>query len=341
MTCTFTNTKDGRLVVEKQTLPDGDAASFGFTTTATGAGTFALTDNGTEGRDVAPGSYTATEGVKAGWELTGLSCDDQNSTTSKLTRTATFDVSPGETVTCTFTNTKAGRLVVEKQTLPDGDAASFGFTTTASGAGTFSLTDNGTEGRDVAPGSYTATENVKAGWELTGLSCDDQNSTTDKPTRTATFDVSPGETVTCTFTNTKDGRLVVEKQTLPDGDAASFGFTTTASGAGTFALTDNGTEGRDVTPGSYTATENVKAGWELTGLSCDDQNSTTSKLTRTATFDVSPGETVTCTFTNTKAGRLVVEKQTLPDGDAASFGFTTTALGRGHVLADRRWYGVA
>ena len=327
--CTFTNTKDGRLIVEKQTLPDGDAASFGFTTTAAGNGTFSLTDGATESRDVTPGSYTATEDLNSGWELTTLSCDDQNSVASKLTRTATFDVSPGEIVTCTFTNTKDGKLIVEKQTLPDGDNASFGFTTTATGAGTFSLTDGGSEASDVKPGTYTATENIKAGWELTSLSCSDQNSTTDKPGRTATFDIAPGEMVTCTFTNTKEGRLIVEKQTLPDGDAASFGFTTTATGAGTFSLVDGGEQARDVKPGTYTATENAKAGWELTGLYCSDQNSTTDRAGRVATFDIAPGEMVTCTFVNTKDGRLIVEKQTLPDGDAASFGFTTTATGAG------------
>ncbi|HVF80163.1 MAG TPA: hypothetical protein VNA28_17855, partial [Solirubrobacteraceae bacterium] len=327
VTCTFTNTKDGKLVVEKQTLPDGDPATFGFTTSAPGGGTFALTDGARQSRDVKPGTYTATENAAPGYTLDTLACSDQNSTTSKADRTATFDISPGETVTCTFTNAKDGTLIVEKQTLPDGDPDSFGFTTTATGAGTFALTDGATESRTVVPGTYTAAENVKAGWELTGLSCSDQNSSTDKPNRTATFDISPGETVTCTFTNTKEGKLVIEKQTLPDGDPASFGFTTSAPGGGTFSLTDGATESRNVVPGAYTATENVKAGWELTGVSCSDQNSSTDRPNRAARFDISPGETVTCTFTNTKEGKLVIEKQTLPDGDPTQFDFATTAAG--------------
>ncbi len=323
VTCVFTNTKDGKVVVEKQTLPNGDPASFDFTTTATGAGTFSLTDGGQVTRDVVPGTYTATEAVKAGWALSDLDCDDADSTIAA--RTATFRVGPGETVRCTFTNTRDGRLIVEEQTLPNGDPASFDFTTTATGAGAFSLTGGGTVTRDVVPGTYTATEAAKAGWSLSDLDCDDADSTT--AGRTATFRVAPGETVTCVFTNTRDGRLIIEKQTLPNGDPASFDFTTTATGAATFSLTDGGTQARDVVPGTYTATESTKAGWALTDLDCDDNDSTTAG--RTATFRVAPGETVACTFTNTKDGKLIVEEQTLPNSDAASFDFTTTATGAG------------
>ncbi|MGH2899598.1 MAG: prealbumin-like fold domain-containing protein, partial [Solirubrobacteraceae bacterium] len=214
-----------------------------------------------------------------------------------------------ETVRCTFTNTKDGRLIVEKQTLPDGDPASFAFTTTATGAGTFSLSDGGTESRDVAPGSYTATESVKAGWELTGLSCSDQNSTTDKANRKATFDISPGETVTCTFTNTKDGRLIVEKQTLPDGDPTQFDFSTSAPGSAAFKLSDGQTEARDVKPGTYTATEAAASGFRLDQVSCSDADSTGDKPARTATFRIAPGETVTCTFLNrTITSKAIVVK---------------------------------
>ncbi|HVF79423.1 MAG TPA: hypothetical protein VNA28_14095, partial [Solirubrobacteraceae bacterium] len=238
VTCMYTNTRRGQLIVEKQTQPDGDPESFGFTTAT---GPFSLTDGQIKTLAVVPGTHTVTETARSGWSLSNLTCDDADSTADAAGRTATFRIAAGEIVKCTFTNTKAGRLIVEKQTLPDGDAASFGFTTDASGAGTFSLTDEATESRDVAPGTYTATESAKAGWELTGLSCSDGDSTVDEDARTATIVVAPGETVTCTFTNTKDGRLIVEKQTLPDGDAASFGFETTAPGAGTFSLTDGGT----------------------------------------------------------------------------------------------------
>jgi hypothetical protein len=65
----------------------------------------------------------------------------------------------------------------------------------------------------VVPGQYTSTETVPAGWVLTGVSCDDGNSTGDTGTATATFNVEPGETVKCTFENTKQGLVTVFKTT--------------------------------------------------------------------------------------------------------------------------------
>ena len=46
----------------------------------------------------------------------------------------------------------------------------------------------------------------------------------------------PGETVTCTFTNTQRGKIIVEKQTLPDGSSQSFEFD--PSYGANFFLTD-------------------------------------------------------------------------------------------------------
>ncbi|HXF05918.1 MAG TPA: hypothetical protein VNM72_10955 [Blastocatellia bacterium] len=58
--------------------------------------------------DLAPGSYTVTEGAVPGWALTNLVCTDpDNVTTVDLnTRTATIDLDAGETVKRTFTNTR-------------------------------------------------------------------------------------------------------------------------------------------------------------------------------------------------------------------------------------------
>ena len=40
-----------------------------------------------------------------------------------------------------------------------------------------------------------------------------------------------------------------------------------------------------------------------------------------ATIDLDAGETITCTFTNTQLGTIIVEKQAMPDGDPTSFTF--------------------
>src|SRR4051794_41011889 len=81
-------------------------------------------DGQTIAKEVAPGTYTSGEWVPAGWALTALSCDDSDSTGSLGSATATFHVAAGETVTCTFTDTKQGRIVVKKVTVPVGDPGS-------------------------------------------------------------------------------------------------------------------------------------------------------------------------------------------------------------------------
>ena len=50
------------------------------------------------------------------------------------------------------------------------------------------------------PGTYSVSEIVPAGWDLTSATCDDGSPISD-------INVSPGETVTCTFTNTKRGSI--------------------------------------------------------------------------------------------------------------------------------------
>jgi uncharacterized cupredoxin-like copper-binding protein len=313
--CVFTNTEGGLIIIEKQTLPDGDPQAFSFAGDVAGS----LSDGEQASQAVVPGSYTSTETVPAGWDLTSVVCDDGDSTGDAGTATASFEVEPGETVTCVFTNTKRGEIIIEKQTLPNGDPQSFSFAGDVSG----SLSDGQQASEEVVPGSYSSTETVPAGWDLTSVVCDDGDSTGDAGTATASFQVDPGETVTCVFTNTKRGHIVIEKQTLPDGDAQTFEF----AGDVTGTLGDGDQASEEVVPGSYSSIETVPSGWDLTDIACDDEDSSGNTGTATASFEVDPGETVTCVFTNTKRGTIIVEKQTDPDGSAQSFAFTGDAAG--------------
>jgi hypothetical protein len=106
----------------------------------------------------------------------------------------------------------------------------------------------------------------------------------------------------------------VEKQTIPDGAVGSFTFTGDVAGtiSGGQQIVVSG-----LLPGTYTSTETVPAGWHLTSISCDDGNS--SGASATATFRLEAGETVKCTFTNTKSGGPVggiVEMQVGGSGSA-------------------------
>ena len=212
VTCTYENTKQSRIEIEKQTVPNGDPETFVFTGDVAGT----LGDEGSAGENVAPGSYSSTETVPGGWDLTSIVCDDENSSGDASTGVASFEVEAGETVRCVFTNTKHGKIIVAKVTDPSPNTVdSFTFTGDAAG----SIKDGETiEVDDLSAGTYTSTEgDPTPGFDLTSIACDDGGSatpsTTSLGTRTATFELDPGETVTCTFTNTQRGMVDVLKIT--------------------------------------------------------------------------------------------------------------------------------
>ena len=310
--CTFTNTALGTIVVEKQTLPDGDLEPFVFTGHVAGG----IGDGGqlmVEG--LRPGVYTSTELVPLGWDLTDITFDDPTNDSSgdTGTKTATFNVEAGETVKCTFTNTALGSIIVEKQTLPDGDLETFVFTGRVAGT----IGDGGqlmVEG--LLPGQYTSTELVPLGWDLTDITCDDGNSSGDTGTKTATFNVEAGETVKCIFTNTKRGSINVVLVTDPAVTTDSFGFSLYGPSMVStlyFSASDGGV---DLLPPDrgYALSPTVPPGWAPEPSSCDD-NSPSDNI------DLEPGETVTCTFSYVKEGTIVVKKLTSPEGDSTFFSF--------------------
>ena len=333
LTIDFGFYQPGTIIVEKQADPDGAPGTFTFTGDAPGT----ISDDGQIiVAELPPGTYTATEADPTpAFDLTGITCDDGGSATPSTwdvgTRTATFNLESGETVKCTFTNTRRGTIIVEKQTEPDGAPGTFTFTGDAPGT----ISDDGQIiVAELPPGTYTATEaDPTPAFDLTGITCDDGGSATpstwDVGTRTATFNLESGETVKCTFTNTQRGTIIVEKQTNPDGAPGSFTFTGDASGT----ISDDGQIiVADLWPGTYTATEaDPTPAFDLTGITCDDGGSATPSTwdvgTRTATFNLESGETVKCTFTNTQRGTIIVEKQTNPDGAPGSFTFTGDASG--------------
>ncbi len=311
VTCTFTNIKKASIIVKKVMV--GGTSTFDFTGDPSGP---ISTNNGTISQVVVQGTYVSTETPQAGWDLTSVSCDDTDSVGSKDNANATFHVAPGETVTCTFTNTKRGQIIIDKTTVPAGDSQLFTFTPSYDGGSTFQLADatapHGSSA--LVPGTYSVSEGTVAGWDLTGTECSDGSAVN-------AISLQPGEIVTCTFTNTKRGHIIIDKVTDPSGDPTSFEFNPSYSDDN-FTLTDtqDPNDSGAILPGTHSVAELTMAGWDLTGTSCSDQSPVTA-------ISLQPGETVTCTFTNTKRGTIIVEKQTSPDGATGSFTFTGDAAG--------------
>jgi len=318
----------GKIVIDKVTNPSGDSQSFAFTLKGGPSAlnqSFSLkdTDPAYESGGLLPGSgYNAMETVPAGWDQTSATCDDGSPVTN-------IDVSTGETVKCTFTNTKQGVIKVDKVTDPSGDTTSFPFTLTGGPSAlnqSFSLndTDPAYSSGSVKPGSgYDATETtpLPIGWDLTSAACDKGE------TDVHNITVEPGETVTCTFNNTQQrGNIVIDKVTYPGNDPQSFDFTLSGGPSGLdqdFQLDDDDTpydSGAVLSGDGYSVSEIVPEGWDGDGGVCVDptDNSTVNNI------DVGVGETVTCTFQNTKRGHILIDKVTDPRGDPQLFDFTLT-----------------
>ncbi|MDX1688094.1 MAG: hypothetical protein R3248_08950, partial [Candidatus Promineifilaceae bacterium] len=256
--------------------------------------------------DLEPGTYTTTEVDPApDFDVTDVDCDDDDSSGDASTRTAVVNLDPGETVRCTFTNRQRGSLVIASRTEPEAVGGSFRYTGVPSGtvpAGGTLVVAN------LQPGTYTSTQVDPApDFDLTAVSCDDGGSPVasagDPTTRSAIFNLDPGEMVTCTFVNTRRGTLVIANQVVPDDAEGAFTFT----GVPTGTISGNGTlVAANLTPGTYASTEVDPAPeFELTAVECDDDNSSGDASTRTAVFNLDPGETVRCLFTNARPGAVV------------------------------------
>jgi hypothetical protein len=142
------------------------------------------------------------------------------------------------------------------------------------------------------------------------VSCDDGGSATqssgDPQTRTAIYNLDAGEMVTCTFTNVRRGTAVIASSTVPQDAEGTFQYT----GVPTGTVSSNGTlVASNLTPGTYTTTQVDPApDFELEEVLCDDAASATTSSgdpqTRTAIFNLDPGETVRCSFTNVAPGAV-------------------------------------
>ena len=307
----------GTVITRKVTdpTPDPTSTSFGFTNNLLtdpadpSVQAFSLDDGGSNTAvNVLSGSYAMTEDdpTGLGFTLTDIDCTASDAavapTTDTTARTASFTISAGDVIDCTFTNTlQRGTITVIKNTV--GGDGTFDFT--SSTLGDFQLvTETNTASKmfkDLVPGEYDVAESEPAGWDLTSAACDDGSDP-------SSIDLAPGGDVTCTFVNTKRGMILVDKVTNPAGSLTSFGFSLTGGPDSLdvpFSLTDEAApfDSGYIRPGSgYAAAESTPAGWSLDAASCDDGSVP-------GAIDLAPGETVTCTFENS-TGAILISKTT-------------------------------
>lgn len=323
--CTFTNEQDGQIKIIKNVA--GADGTFAFTTTGTGLSDFDVTTiGGTATKlfdSVPPGVYTVTESTPApAYDLTNVSCTEDvtgDSVISLAEGTATITVQPGELVTCSYTNSERGNIVVRKQTNPDGSTDAFDFTLTDQAG--FTLQDGESKAfYNIVPKSYTLAEVATDGWDVSTITCSGEASTSES---LIGITVSPGETVECTVLNTAtEGRVTVEKKVdgVPEGYDWSFPISISpvpVGQQGTINAADEHplVEWMDLDVGmQYTLSEGELGGWDMGAISCDgiDDESDDPGYQ----FTVTPGLVLECEVTNVaELGEVAVTKTV--DGVAA------------------------
>jgi hypothetical protein len=341
----FGNYQKARVRVEKQTVPDGAADSFGFTSTLPGKASFNLSDGGVEETLVKPGVYTATETPHPDFDLTDIACTAGGQVTSPAS--VQFDATSGQTITCTYTNTrKTGQLTVRKVLDPANDPGKFDLK-----IGSDVVVDDGghlSQGtRTLATDTgYTVSEAEGTGTSLSkydsSVVCKDGDVTvaSGSGTSLAGVPVVQGRNVVCTFTNARrKGSITVVKQLVPSSDAGAFdlkvGGDVVKAGAGDG---DSGT--KSVAPGTYSVSETGAEGTSLqdydSAVACE-KNGQAYKAgagTSIGALEVDSDDAVVCTITNTRLGTVKVEKQTDPATDD-SFHFSSNLPGGGFDLSDR------
>ncbi|MEK7102129.1 MAG: vWA domain-containing protein, partial [Patescibacteria group bacterium] len=181
------------------------------------------------------------ETPEAGYALLDASCTDQEQQAVGSTGVnAVHDITLGKAdiVSCVFYNVPAGKIIIEKQTEPDGDQTMFEFD--PSYASSFALLDGqqNDSGFTLSPGTYSVSEVSESGWQLTNVTCSD-GSTPDAIT------VSSGETVTCVFTNTIDELCTEAGDDVVINENLAYVVNSVGSSANSGGNSSNGGNGGD------------------------------------------------------------------------------------------------
>lgn len=275
--CTITNTRinNGSITIVKDAVPN-NAQDFAFTTSGTGLSNFSLDDDadGTLSNtrtfsNLAAGTYSVVETAVTGWEQTSAVCSDGSPANA-------INLSAGENVTCTFTNTKQPKLTVVKvvtnnnggtKVVADFPLFVDGNAVTSGVANTYTI------------GQHTVSETTDQNYTATFSGACDAN---------GVVTLAAGDDVTCTITNDdKPATLIVKKIVVNDngGTQTAENFTFSVNGGTATAFEVDGQNDLTVNAGTYNVTEPAVSGYTTTYEDCSNIN-------------LAVGETATCTITN-------------------------------------------
>jgi hypothetical protein len=311
------------ITIHKVTTPNpADTTLFNFSTTGTGYSNFTLTGGNQNVQNITgTGSFSVTEALPTNWTNTALTCNATGTGSSATPNLANHSVAitigsaGGATIDCTYTNNlvQQGHIIVDKVTNPSGDTQSFSFTAGGTGYNNFSLTDTATPNdQTLNAGTYSISEGAVSGWTQTSATCSDGS-----PINAIVL--SAGETITCTFTNTKNATLTLIKTVTNDngGTAVANDFQAKIDGANVpWGVA------QVVTAASHTASEVTLPGYTATSWGGD--------CAANGTVTLAPGQNKICSITNNdNAPSLTLNKVVVNNngGIASESEWTLTANG--------------
>jgi len=316
--CTITNTKNSSLTIVKKALPASENEfEFNLVKGGNTISTFGLIDNSNDTDasktfSLLPGTYSVFENdYSTSWN-TFSSCDNGDSVES-------ISLASGDSVTCTFTNTKYASISGYKINDADGNqdttddqthVPNWGIELWDSDTNRLKETTTSLEGSyifsNILPGTYWVKEVLTAGWAV--LTVSEQEVT-----------VVAGEDKTnINFVNYKKGSIKVIKNVDGNGDG-DLNDSVDVKGADDWKWRLNtteystGTVASNLTPGTYTISEVNKDNYHFVSLECSG-GSSVSITGGSAVVNLKSGEDVVCTYTNARnLGKLIVVKNVIND----------------------------
>lgn len=257
-----------------------------------------------------PGIYRVHELLHPLWVLSDIVCSgdaDGGSVIAREEATVAVDLDLGEEIACVFRHLRAaadtGTLTLVQAANPP-EAATFAYDGTL-GAFALALPDNGTRTwSSLPPGSYTVQQTPPAGWQLDAITCagdSDAGSTLLPAEHTATLDVDAGETLVCTFADSRpvgSGSITIVHAPTPADDTpfrfrgALGGFTLHAPSGPVRTFTG-------LAAGVYSVNVRLPDGWQLSAITCEgdgDAGTVIDTVTAAAAIDLDLGEAITCRY---------------------------------------------
>ena len=312
-TCTINNNDiPPSLTLIKEVVNNygGTAVPTDWTLTAQGTGSNSISGLGgaTSGPTFQADTYTLSEstGQCPGYSAGSWICGG-NDAPAQVPDTVTIGI--GETETCTLTNYDIQPLLTVTKVVNNkygGELSSENFPLFVSANSVTTGEQNGFNA-----GTYTVSETQEPGYTgdiITG-DCATNGMVT----------LNVGDVKACTITNYDiPANLIIVKNTV--GGDGTFSFTTTGEDISPFSITTTSNSGvqsfNGISAGTYSVTENTPAGWMLTSATCNNDQSPRE-------VSLGLGQTVICTFVDTKNASITVVKNTI--GGDGTFNYILTA----------------